>query len=120
MSLYLVNKLLDRYLPDTFTVAKTRQQKVVGGICKYFYESTFLTFDLFVGTFAGSMGIMFLSSAFAKKTPGSGAAIPIVSIYAGAMVYKYSQMLLLPIIGFRIWRAINTNRLHVVNMKNFI
>jgi hypothetical protein len=120
MSLYLVNKLFDRFLPGTFTTATTPQQKVVGGVCKYFYEYTFLRFDLFVGTAVGTRGLIVISSVFAKKTPGSGLAIPMASIYIGARIYKYSRMLLVPIIGFRIWRAVKTNRLHVINMKNFM
>ena len=112
-SILILNKILNKFQPNLFSIAKTNESKLIGGISKFLIENYLLKMEFGFYSFAfGSMSYILVSSTNSDSNLG----IKIQTIL-GTLV-NYGIYASSPAIaGFRTYRAIKNGNISIMQLK---
>lgn len=105
MTLYLANRITDKYFPSSFREPKTTNEKYVALCGKYFWNYTFMSIDIVLGsllTFAGAALICDNEYKIKKyiKLPNSFTTCLGNLCLASLATINYSKIIAIPIALF--------------------
>ncbi len=112
-SILILNKVLNRFQPNLFIIAKTNESKLIGGISKFLIENYLLKMEFGFYTFVcGSVSYVLLNGSksdvyIEKKIPA------ILGTLVNYVIYITSPA----IAGFRTYRAIKSGNISIMQLK---